>query len=447
MNDNNTTNLTEGAILKPLLILFLPIALGIFFQQLYNTCDAIIVGRYVGKEALAAVGGPTSSIVNLLVGFFSGISSGAAVLISHLYGAENNEGITKALHTAIALAIAAGIALTVFLLIFAKSILRLMGTPEDIMGYSVQYLAIYSIGMVPALIYNMSSAILRAIGDTKHPLYYLIATCFINVILDLIFIVGLKMEVIGAALATLISQTASAIIVLAFLHKSTTPCHFTPKKLGFTGVMLRKIIYIGIPAGLQSVMYSLSNIVVQSSINYFGTDTIAAWAAYGKIDAFFWLTVNSLGVATMTFVAQNYGAGNKERIFKCVKISLILIILIPAVLGTLMLIFGRPLFGVFNSDTAVIAIGISMMQIMIPFYITYVPIEAFSAAMRGVGNAIAPTVLTCFGVCILRIVWLVCAVPFHHTLNMVIACYPITWITTCLLFVIYYLSGKWIDMP
>lgn len=447
MNKSNEINLTEGGILKPLLQLFLPIALGIFFQQLYNTCDAVIVGKFVGKEALAAVGGPTSSIVNLLVGFFTGISSGAAVLVSHLYGAENHEGMSKAVHTAITLAISAGLALTIFILVFAENILKLMSTPDDIMDYSMQYLRIYSIGMIPSLVYNMASAILRATGDTKHPLYYLIITCIINVMLDLLFIVVLKTEVAGAAFATLIAQTISAVVVLVFLHSSHSPCLFTPKRLGFTTAMLKKMVYIGVPAGLQSVMYSASNIVVQSSINFFGTDAIAAWAAYGKIDAFLWMAVNSLGVATMTFVGQNYGAGKKDRIFKCVRVSLCLICLIPLTIGGLMLIFGKPLLELFNSDSNVIGIGLDMMHFILPFYITYVSIEVFSATMRGVGTAVVPTILTCVGVCLLRIVWLIFAVPVHHTLYMVLMCYPITWITTTILFVIYYFKGKWLDMP
>lgn len=437
-------NLTEGTILKPLLQLFLPIAFGIFFQQLYNTSDAIIVGKFVGKEALAAVGGPTSSIVNLLVGFFTGISSGAAVLISHQYGADNKEGISKTVHTSIIVAIGAGLLLTIAILLFAEDILLLMDTPEDIMVYSVQYFKIYSIGMIPSLIYNMGSAIFRAAGDTKKPLYYLIITCIINVALDLLFIGVFKLEVIGAATATLIAQLISAIIVLVSLYRSKEAYKFMPSKLRFTSSIFKKIIFIGIPAALQSVMYSASNIVVQSSINTFGTDTIAAWAAYGKIDAFLWMTVNSLGVATMTFVGQNYGAGKIDRIYKCVKVSLALIVIIPLTMGTLMLIFGPQLLSMFNSDKGVIDIGIQIMHFMLPLYVTYVSIEIFAATMRGVGDAIIPTVLTCVGVCVLRVMWLLIAVPLHHTLYTVLMCYPITWITTTILFIIYYFKGNWL---
>ncbi len=443
-NKNNLINLTEGTILKPLLMLFLPIAFGIFFQQLYNTSDAIIVGKFVGKEALAAVGGSTSSIVNLLVGFFTGIASGASVIISQMYGADNKEGISKAVHTALMLAVAGGFVLMAVILLFADKVLLAMDTPEDIMAYSSQYLKIYSIGMIPSLIYNMGSAIFRAIGDTKKPLYYLIVTCIVNVILDVLFIVVFKMKVIGAALATIISQIISAAIILIALYRVRDSYALIPSRLKFTGSILKKIIYIGIPAGLQSVMYTSSNIVVQTAINSFGTDTIAAWAAYGKMDAFLWMTVSSLGVATMTFVGQNYGAGKIDRIYKCIKVSLALIIAIPLTMGGIMLIFGEGIFSLFNSDPSVIAIGMKIMHFMLCFYVTYVAIEVFAGAMRGVGDAVIPTVLTCLGVCVLRILWLLTVVPLHHTLYTVLMSYPITWITTTALFVLYYLSGKWL---
>ncbi len=441
---NTSVNLTEGSILKPLLMLFLPIAFGIFFQQLYNTADAVIVGRYVGKEALAAVGGSTSSIVNLLVGFFTGISSGASVIIAQMYGADDKNGITKAVHTSIMLSIAGGLAIMAFILLFTDKLLLLMDTPEDIMDYSSQYLKIYSIGMIPSLIYNMGSAIFRAIGETKKPLYYLIVTCVINIVLDLVFILVFDLKVTGAAIATVISQVASAVMILTALYRSKEAYRLLPTQLKFTGSILKRIIYIGLPAGLQSIMYTSSNIIVQASINALGTDTIAAWAAYGKMDSFLWMTVSSLGVAAMTFAGQNYGAGKLDRIYKCIKVSLILIIVIPLTMGGIMLVFGREIFSLFNSDSQVISIGMDIMKFMVCFYITYVSIEVFSGVMRGVGDALIPTVITCLGVCALRIVWLLVAVPMHHTLYMVLASYPITWITTTILFVIYYFSGKWL---
>lgn len=439
-------NMTEGSILNAVVRLFIPIALGIFFQQLYNTSDAIIVGNFVGKEALASVGGPTGAIVNLIVGFFTGVSSGSAVIISQMYGAKNSDGISKTVHTSIMLAVLSGLIFTIAILLFAADMLRLMGTPEDIMDYSIQYFKIYSIGMIPSLIYNMGASILRATGDTKRPLFYLIITCVINVVLDIIFIVGFKLEVAGAAIATVISQVISALIIIIVLYKSDEDYKFLPSRLKFTGSILGRIIYIGIPAGLQSVMYSSSNIVVQTSINSFGTDTIAAWAAYSKLDAFLWMTVNSVGVAVMTFAGQNFGAGKYERIHKCVKISLVLTVVITVVMGSAMIIFGKNLLSMFNSDKAVISIGFTILRFLVILYIIYVPIEIFAGVLRGVGDAIVPTLITCFGICVLRILWIIVAVPIKHTLFTTLMSYPVTWIVTTLMFVIYYFKGKWLKV-
>ena len=439
-------NMTEGSILNAVVRLFIPIALGIFFQQLYNTSDAIIVGNFVGKEALASVGGPTGAIVNLIVGFFTGVSSGSAVIISQMYGAKNSDGISKTVHTSIMLAILSGLIFTIAILLFAADMLRLMGTPEDIMDYSIQYFKIYSIGMIPSLIYNMGASILRATGDTKRPLFYLIITCVINVVLDIIFIVCFKLEVAGAAIATVISQVISALIIISALYKSDEDYKFLPSQLKFTGSILGRIIYIGIPAGLQSVMYSSSNIVVQTSINSFGTDTIAAWAAYSKLDAFLWMTVNSVGVAVMTFTGQNFGARKYERIHKCVKISLILTVVITVVMGSVMIIFGKNLLSMFNSDKAVISIGFTILRFLVILYIIYVPIEIFAGVLRGVGDAIVPTLITCFGICVLRILWIIVAVPIKYTLFTTLMSYPVTWIVTTLMFVIYYFKGKWLKV-
>lgn len=442
---NEGVNLTEGSIFKPLLQLFLPIVFGIFFQQLYNTSDAVIVGNFVGKEALAAVGGGTGAIVNLIVGFFTGISSGAAVIISQMYGAKDSDGISKTVHTAILLAVVIGMVLTVLIFMFAKDVLLLMGTPEEIMAYSVQYFKIYSIGMIPSLIYNMGAAIFRAVGDTKRTLYYLIITCIVNIILDLFFIICFNLGVAGAAVATIISQLISAILILSALYKSKEDIKFIPSQIKFTGNILKRIIYIGVPSGLQSVMYSLSNIVVQSTINSFGTDTIAAWAAYSKTDAFLWMTVNSMGVAVMTFAGQNYGAAKYDRIRKCVKVGMAVIMTITILMGLGLYFFGQGIISLFNSDDAVIEIGVKMIRFMLRVYILYVPIEIFSGMLRGVGDAVVPTVITCFGICVLRVVWLIAVVPYNHTLTMVLANYPITWVVTTAMFTIYYMRGKWLN--
>lgn len=437
-------SLTEGPVTRPLLWLFFPIMFGTFFQQLYNTMDAIIVGNFVGKEALAAVGGPTGVLINLLVGFFTGLSSGATVIISQFYGARKQMDVNKAVHTSLLLAIVGGAVLMLAGLLSAPAALRAMGTPVDILQHSVLYIRIYFIGMIPSMLYNMGSGILRAIGDTKHPLYYLIATCFLNMILDILFIAIIPLGVAGAALATVLAQIISAFLILRVLYKSREAYRFIPIRLKFSTNILKNVIYIGLPAGLQSVMYSASNIIIQASINSFGTDTIAAWTAYSKIDGLFWMTMGAMGVAVTTFCGQNYGAGKYDRLRKCVRSSLLVTFLITTMISTVLLLYGPFVFRLFTKDTVVITKGVEILRFLVPCYVTYICIEILSGAVRGAGNALLPMIMTCFGVCVLRVVWIFTAVPRYPNLTTVIMSYPITWIITSLLFIIYYISGIWL---
>ncbi len=301
--------ITGGVIWKTLLSFFFPILLGTFFQQLYNTADAVIVGQYVGKQALAAVGGATSTLINLLVGLFVGIASGAAVVISQLYGARDGEGCQRAVHTTMAFALAGGFALMIFGWFISPVALRAMNTPEDVLPHSVTYIRVYFLGIIANFIYNMGSGILRAVGDSRRPLYFLMVCCLVNIGLDILLVVYIPLGVLGVALGTFLSQIISAALVLLSLTKTTQIYHLNLRKISFDMAMLRRIVVIGIPAGLQSVMYSISNIIIQSSINTFGTDAAAAWTAYGKIDGFFWMIMSAFGVAITTFSGQNFGAG------------------------------------------------------------------------------------------------------------------------------------------
>lgn len=306
--------ITEGSITKQLLLFFFPILLGTFFQQLYNTVDAVIVGQFVGKEALAAVGGTTGIIINLLVGFFVGLSSGATVIISQYYGAARPKETHDSVHTAIGLGIVGGFGFMVIGLILSPILLKAMGTPDDIMDYALSYIRIYFGGMIANVLYNIGSGILRAIGDSKRPLYFLIIGTLLNVVLDLFFVVVLDLEVIGVGIATVLSQVISAILVIITLMRSQQMYQLTLRDIRLDGKLLLNIIQIGLPAGLQSVMYSLSNLFIQSSINSFGTDTIAAWSAYGKIDGLFWMIMGAFGVSITTFAGQNFGAQKYSRI-------------------------------------------------------------------------------------------------------------------------------------
>ena len=296
--------IVTGVIWQQLLLFFFPILFGTFFQQLYNAADAVIVGRFVGKEALSAVGGGTGTLIQLLVGFFVGLSSGATVIISQYYGAKRAEMVGYAVHTSIAFSLVAGVGMLIVGVTAAPWALRAMSTPEDILGPSTTYIRIYFLGVIGNLIYNMGAGILRAVGDSKRPLYFLIASCLTNIVLDIAFVIGLHRGVAGAALATILSQALSAVLVLWVLMRTKDMHRLELRKIRFDGRMFHRIIRIGLPAGLQSVMYTSSNILIQSSVNELGTDTVAAWTAYSKIDSLFWMIVNAFGISITTTCAS-----------------------------------------------------------------------------------------------------------------------------------------------
>lgn len=439
----NGNGITEGVIWKQLLLFFFPILLGTFFQQLYNTVDAIIVGKYVGTEALAAVGGGTATLINLLVGFFVGLSSGATVIISQLYGAKQVDETSRAVHTAIAMGIAGGLVFMVVGILFFPTFLAMMGTPPEVLKHAVVYMRIYFGGMVFSLLYNMGSSILRAVGDPKRPLYFLIVSCFVNLVLDYVFIVWMGMGVAGAALATVISQVISAILVLISLVKTDLFYRLELRKIHLHMDMFRRITKIGLPAGLQSVMYSASNIVIQSTINTFGTGTIAAWTAYGKIDGIFWMMMSAFGVSITTFSGQNFGAGRYDRIRKSVRICLVMATSAAVLLSVILYFFGPIVYRLFTDDANVVAIGMEIIKIMVPFYFTYVGVEVLAGAARGTGDAFFPMLITCLGICVLRVSWIWFVVPMNPTFPVVMASYPVTWATTSVLFILYYLQGGW----
>ena len=436
--------ITEGVIWKQLLRFFFPILFGSFFQQLYNTTDAVIVGNFVGKEALAAVGGSTGTLINLLVGFFVGLSSGATVMVAQYYGAQQPQEVSKTVHTAMALSIASSVFLTVLGIAVTPWALRAMGTPSDIMDYAVTYMRIYFGGTLFSLVYNMGASILRAVGDSKRPLYFLIASTGVNIVLDLLFVVVFKLEVLGVAVATVLSQVFSAVLVVIVLVRTEMPYRLVFRKIRFHMDSLKQIVRIGIPAAFQSAMYSISNVIIQSSINSFGTDVVAAWTAYGKIDSVFWMTVQAYGLSASTFVGQNFGAQNYPRLRKTVRTCRLMAAVTTVGLSTVLYFFGGIVYRLFISDPAVIQQGVEILRMLVPTYITYISIEILGAAVRGTGDSVIPTVLTCFGVCILRVVWIMAVVPIRPSVLMVAASYPITWSVTSILFIIYYLQGGWL---
>lgn len=434
--------ITEGIIWKQLLIFFFPIVFGTFFQQLYNTIDTIIVGHFIGKSALASVGGSSTQIVNLVVGFFTGLSSGASVIIAQFYGARDERSVQESLHTAYAFSILGSIAISIPGILLAPHLLRWMNTPAELVQDSALYLRIYFAGILFVFIFNVGSSILRAIGDSKHPLYYLMVCCLLNIILDILCVVWLDMGVAGAAVATFFSQAASAALVTRKLMVSGGILKLSLKKLRFHANVLRSLLRIGMPAGFQSIMYSLSNVIIQSALNSFGTDTVAAWSVYGKLDAVFWMISGAIGISITTFVGQNFGARKYGRVKKSVRVCLGIDALISGVLVIFFLLLRNPLFRIFTNDADVIRIGCEMMALITPCYMFFICIEVLSGALRGIGDVLIPTLITLGGVCLFRILWLFGALRIRPTVDAIILSYPVTWLTTSILFILYYLYRK-----
>lgn len=431
--------ITEGVIWKQLLFFFFPILLGTLFQQLYNTADTVVVGRFVGTQALAAVGGSTGQIVNLVVNFFVGLASGATVIIARYYGARDRIKLNNALHTAIALSIVGGIITGIAGIVLTPSLLKMMNTPADVIEESTMYLRIYFAGIIFVFIYNIGSGILRAVGDSKRPLYFLIVCCFLNIFLDILFVVYLKLGVKGAAFATVISQAVSALLVILSLTKSVDIYRLRPNKIRFYKSLLIAIITIGLPAGLQSVMYGISNIIIQTSLNSLGTETVAAHTAFSKIDAIYWMISGAFSVSIITFIGQNYGARKFDRMKKSIKVCLLMDLVASLLLTTVMLLAGPYLLRLFTSDQEVIEIGMQIIHIIAPSYALFIFIEILSSSLRGMGNVVIPMLMTCGGVCVLRILWIFFFVRTHLSVTTILMSYPISWGFTAVLFIIYFM--------
>lgn len=441
-NIQKTNQITEGIIWKQLLLFFIPIVFGTFFQQLYNTIDTVIVGQFVGKEALASVGGSAAQIVNLVVGFFTGLSSGAAVVIAQYFGARDERSVGESLHTAYAFSIIGSIVISAIGLILAPSFLRWMNTPVELLTDSILYLRIYFAGILFVFIFNIGSSILRAVGDSKRPLYYLIVCCFVNILLDLLLVIVFHMGVVGVAYATLISQAVSAVLVSYKLMKSDDILTLKLRQIRLYKNVLKHQLAIGLPTGFQSVMYNISNVIIQTALNAFGTDTVAAWSAYGKLDALYWMIISAIGISITTFVGQNYGARRYDRVNKSVNICLGMALLISIITAVFLIMAKVPLFRLFTQDAEVVRIGSEMLALITPCYVFYVFIEVLSGALRGMGDVLIPTVITLGGVCVLRLVWIAGTLHFAPTIEMIIYSYPITWIVTAALFIIYYMYKK-----
>ena len=418
--------MTEGSIVKQILGFFFPILIGVFFQQLYNTVDAAIVGQFAGKKALAGVGGSSGQILNFLFSFFMGLSSGATVIIAQHYGAREEKKVDIALHTAYTFGIIGGLFLGVAGVLTAKPFLMLLKTPKGLMADSTTYCRILLGGIVFALIYNMSTGILRAAGDSRRPLYILIACCAINSVLDVVFVAVLKMGVFGAAVATVVSQAFSALLVTWLLMKHTAGMKLDFRKLGIDGKTMGRIIHIGLPAAIGGSMFAVANMLVQSTVNAMGINTVAAWTAYGKVDAFWWMINQAYATAITTFVGQNFGAGRYDRIRRGVRTVLIMEMATGAVLSFLFINFGRIPLGLFTKDAKVVDIGISIARLLTPFYAVFAVSEIMGATLRAENRVMVSTIANLIGICVFRIIWVKLIYPDGKFLQ-IMACYPISW--------------------
>jgi MATE efflux family protein len=434
--------ITEGVIWKQLLIFFFPILMGTFFQQMYNTVDTIIVGRLVGTEALAAVGA-TGPLVSMVNGFFIGVSSGATVVLSQAYGAGDRKGVSDSIHTGVALSLLLGVMLTAIGICLGGRVMGWMGTPENCMADATTYLRIYFAGSIGTVVYNMGAGILRAMGDSKRPMLFLMVTCILNVVLDLLFVAVLHMGVAGAALATVLSQMISAVLPIVVLLRQKED-RLELRKLRIERSLLGRILRIGIPAGLQFVTFDFSNVLIQSGINSFGDITMAAWTAYGKTDALVWMISGAFGVSITTFVGQNFGAQKYSRIRQGAWTCLALSIAMVCALNVTLLLFRSQILGIYTDNPEVIAVGSMVMLSIMPYEFLFMPIEVFAGTMRGVGNSLMPTLITGSCVCLFRVVWLMTAVRHWHSLKTLTLSYPLSWALAAAVFLVVYFKGNWL---
>ena len=436
-------NITEGVIWKQLLIFFFPILLGTFFQQMYNAVDTIIVGRFVGTQALAAVGS-TGALISLLNGFCIGLSSGATVLISQFFGANDHPGVNKALHTSIGLSLVLGLFISFCGLCFGPQILQMMKTPDDCLDGALVYARIFFSGAIASMVYNMGAGILRAMGDSRRPMIFLVITCFVNIFLDIFFVVVLKMGIAGAAVATVLSQIISAVLVVMVLLRLPTEYTLQLSRIRIDPTLLKRILSVGVPAGLQFVTFDLANLLIQSGINSFGSATMAAFTAYAKADMLTWMLSGAFGVAITTFVGQNYGAQKYDRIYQSVRICLGMGVALIGFCSTLIILFRYFILGIFSADLEVIRLGAWLMLWVVPFNVIFVPVEIFGGAMRGTGYSAVPTAITSICVCLFRVLWLFTVVRRFHTLGMLMLCYPISWALADIAFLITYRRKNWL---
>ena len=432
------TDMTSGNIWKHLISFALPLMVGSIFQQLYNTVDTWVVGNYVSNEAFSAVGS-VGPIINMLIGFFTGLATGAGVVISQFFGAKRPEEVSATVHTSMAMTFLMGIAFTIIGIVTTPLSLRLMNTPAEVMPEARTYLVIYFAGVLGLMVYNMGAGILRAVGDSNRPFYFLIITAVLNTILDLVFVIVFHMGVAGVAWATIIAQAVSAVLIMIVLVRSRTAVRFSFLKMKIDWKIMGKIVKVGMPAAIQMAITSFSNIFVQGYINHFGADVMSGWTAYAKIDMLAMLPMQSIGLANTTFVGQNLGADLIKRTKQGVNISLILAEGITIVLMIPILIFAPYLVEFFNSKPEVIRYGTLIIHWLSPFYVLAVFNQIYAGALRGSGNSRAPMIIMLFSFVLFRQMYLfICSRYISNTIIPIAMGYPAGWGVCSLLTYIYY---------
>ena len=437
-------DLTTGVVWKRLLVFFLPIAAGTCIQQLYNAVDGMIVGKFVGTVALAAVGGSSAQIINLLIGFFVAITTGASVVIAQIYGAGRTRDVQSATGNAVAVFAILGLVLMGIGLAAAPAMLTLLKTPAETMPGSVLYLRIYFLGVPFILILNMESNMLRAVGDSVSPFLFMVAGCVTNIILDVVFVLFFHWGIAGVALATVAAQAINMGLLTRKLMTTQEGYALSLRELKLNGIYLSNMLKMGIPAGLQSSMYGVSNMIIQIGVNTLGTVVVASWAMSSKTDGIFWAVSNALGAAITSFVGQNLGAGRTDRAKDCVKQGLILAMILTVFLSGGILLIAKPLLRILTDDPAVVSTTYEILTFFVPFYFIWTVIEVITAVLRGAGDAVNPVIIIGLGICLFRIVWILTVFAWFGTLPALCWCYVASWTVTSTALIIYYRHGGWI---
>ncbi len=424
--------MTEGSIVAKLIAFSVPLIISSILQLLFNAADVVVVGRFAGDNSLAAVGS-TASLIHMLVNLFTGLATGTTVVAANYFGARDKEKLHDTVHTSMVVSLWSGVILTVVGIFGAKRILLLMGSPEEVLPLAQLYLKVYFAGITASMIYNFGSALLRAKGDTQRPLIILLVAGVINVILNLIFVISLKMDVAGVALATVISQCfAAAVVVIILLHEQDD-FHLNIAELKINGTILSRIVRIGVPAGVQGILFSFSNVIIQSSVNSFGAIVVAGNSAGSNIEGFVWTSMNGLSQGVMTFAGQNLGAGKTERIRKLPLISQLMVIVEGLVLGNLVVLFSPVLLSLYTQNPDVIAEGVIRIRMVCTLYCLCGMMDCMANLLRGIGHSLLPMVVTIFGACGLRLLWIFTGfrlVEKFHNMKSLLATYPVSWSVT-----------------